>query len=110
MSSISTERLARSESRWSYSFACAWPLGGPPRPNWPVIPVMEIQTCLSPRLRQAGAYHMSRTVCLWARTLGYPTEGGHLWVYLNWALGAIACGCEVIWLEAFSAAQRSEVI
>jgi hypothetical protein len=53
---------------------------------------------------------MSRTVCLWARTLSYPTGGGHLWVYLNWALGAIACGCEVIWLESFPAALEAEVI
>ena len=39
------------------------------------------------------------TVCLYARTLYYPQGGGHLWVYLNWALGLCALGCQVIWLE-----------
>jgi hypothetical protein len=42
---------------------------------------------------------MSFTVCLSpSHTLYYPT-GGHLWVYLNWALGLRVLGCEVIWLE-----------
>ncbi len=40
------------------------------------------------------------TVCLGANTLHYVEGGGHLWVYLNWALGLRAAGCEVIWLEA----------
>ncbi len=39
------------------------------------------------------------TVCLYAKTLYYPQGGGHLWVYLNWALGLRALGCQVIWLE-----------
>ena len=43
---------------------------------------------------------MSLTVCLLANTLSYPNGGGHLWVYLNWALGLRALGCDVIWLEA----------
>src|SRR5438094_221156 len=43
---------------------------------------------------------MSTTVCLAASTLEYPEGGGHLWVYLNWALGLRALGCRVIWLEA----------
>lgn len=43
---------------------------------------------------------MSATVCLWANTIGYPHGGGHLWVYLNWALGLRSCGCEVIWIES----------
>ena len=30
---------------------------------------------------------MSATVCLCAKTLHYLEGGGHLWVYLNWALG-----------------------
>src|SRR5437870_9641506 len=47
--------------------------------------------------RREGA--MSITVCLSAYTLGYPQGGGHLWVYLNWALGLRALGCRVIWLE-----------
>jgi hypothetical protein len=44
---------------------------------------------------------MSITVCIApAKTLYYPTGGGHLWVFLNWALGLRALGCQVIWLEA----------
>src|SRR5918997_195278 len=42
---------------------------------------------------------MSITVCLCANTIGYPEGGGHLWVYLNWALGLRGLGCEVVWLE-----------
>ena len=43
---------------------------------------------------------MSLTVCLApANTIGYPQGGGHLWVYLNWALALRAAGCRVIWLE-----------
>ncbi len=42
---------------------------------------------------------MSLAVCLAANTIGYPDGGGHLWVYLNWALGLRALGCQVIWLE-----------
>src|SRR5262245_26504694 len=43
---------------------------------------------------------MSTQVCLLANTLTYPEGGGHLWVYLNWALGLRSAGVEVIWLEA----------
>jgi len=43
---------------------------------------------------------MSTRVCLSANTLSYPEGGGHLWVYLNWALGLRALGCRVLWLEA----------
>ena len=43
---------------------------------------------------------MSVTVCVWANTLNFTMGGGHLWVYLNWALGLRALGCQVIWLEA----------
>src|SRR6266540_212350 len=43
---------------------------------------------------------MVPTVCLGANTLHYIHGGGHLWVYLNWALGLRAAGCDVIWLEA----------
>src|SRR5436190_572376 len=39
-------------------------------------------------------------VWLWANTLNWPQGGGHLWVYLNWALGMRACGAQVTWLEA----------
>ena len=43
---------------------------------------------------------MSATICLApARTLAYPQGGGHLWVYLQWALGLRAQGCRLIWLE-----------
>jgi hypothetical protein len=42
---------------------------------------------------------MSVTVCLLANTLDYPEGGGHLWVYLNYALGLRAVGCRVIWME-----------
>ena len=39
------------------------------------------------------------TVCVAADTIGYPEGGGHLWAYLNWALGLRAAGCDVVWLE-----------
>ena len=43
---------------------------------------------------------MSFKVCLGANdTLYFPKLGGHLWVYLNWALGLRSLGCDVIWLE-----------
>ncbi len=46
---------------------------------------------------------MSLTVCLSPTgTLDYPEGGGHLWVYLNWALGLQAAGCRVIWMEVVS--------
>jgi hypothetical protein len=45
---------------------------------------------------------MGPTVCLGANCLGYPQGGGHLWVFLNWALGLRACGCRVVWLEVLS--------
>lgn len=42
---------------------------------------------------------MGTTVCFIANALGYPEGGGHLWAYLNWALGLRALGCRVLWLE-----------
>ncbi len=43
---------------------------------------------------------MSVTICLApAQTIAYPHGGGHLWVYLQWALGLRALGFRVIWLE-----------
>jgi hypothetical protein len=43
---------------------------------------------------------MPTTVCLIpSGTFYYPEGGGHLWVYVNWALGLKSLGCEVIWLE-----------
>lgn len=41
-------------------------------------------------------------VCLYANTVKYPRSGGHLWVYLNWALGFRSAGCDVTWLEEAS--------
>jgi hypothetical protein len=43
---------------------------------------------------------VSLTVCLApANSVAYPKGGGHLWVYLQWALALQALGCRVIWLE-----------
>jgi hypothetical protein len=43
---------------------------------------------------------MSLTVCVApADTIGYPQGGGHLWVYLQWALALRMVGVRVIWLE-----------
>ncbi|MGE5617620.1 MAG: hypothetical protein ACM3UX_01650, partial [Candidatus Woesearchaeota archaeon] len=42
---------------------------------------------------------MGHSVWIAADTLGYPTGAGHLWAYLNWALGLRAAGCEVTWME-----------
>ncbi len=53
---------------------------------------------------------MATTIALRANTLDYPRGGGHFWVYLNWALGLRALGCQVIWLElAYPAATRTEM-
>ena len=42
---------------------------------------------------------MTVRVCLSAaETLRYP-KGGHLWVFLNWALGFRSLGCDVTWLD-----------
>src|SRR5207237_10082675 len=49
---------------------------------------------------RGDGHSMSLTVCLApANTIGYPQGGGHLWVYLNWALALRAVGCAGIWLE-----------
>src|SRR5918994_1548785 len=59
------------------------------------------QGLIQPRQRKVRS--MSVTVCLSTNTtLNYPQGGGHLWVFLNWALGLRALGCEVIWLETVS--------
>lgn len=42
---------------------------------------------------------MALSVWIVADTLGYSTGAGHLWAYLNWALGLQAIGCEVTWME-----------
>jgi hypothetical protein len=36
-----------------------------------------------------------------SNTLAYP-QGGHLWVFINWALALRACGCDVVWLDVIS--------
>src|SRR5256712_1036146 len=46
-----------------------------------------------------GSDSVSLTVCVSGRGNLPPVVGGHLWVYLNWALGLRALGCRVIWLE-----------
>ncbi len=54
---------------------------------------------------------MSITVCIApAKTLDYPQGGGHLWAYLNWALGLRALGCQVIWLEAITRPTSADAI
>jgi len=45
---------------------------------------------------------MSAKVCLIGNALHYPQGGGYLWIYLNWALGLRALGCDVVWLELVS--------
>jgi hypothetical protein len=46
---------------------------------------------------------MSITVCIApVKTLEYPQGGGHLWEYLNWALGLRSIGCKVMWLEGMA--------
>lgn len=39
-------------------------------------------------------------ICLAAYSLRYPQGGAYLWVFLNWALGLIDLGIEVIWLDS----------
>src|SRR5213076_2812440 len=57
----------------------------------------------------AAGGRMSLTVCLApANTVAYPNGGGHLWVYLHWALGLKALGCRVIWLEALDLDDRDD--
>jgi hypothetical protein len=54
---------------------------------------------------------MSITVCIApAKTLDYPQGGGHLWAYLNWALGLRALGCKVIWLEVITRPTSADTI
>ncbi len=53
---------------------------------------------------------MSLTVWLLANTLSYPEGGGHLWVYLNWALGLRELGCRVTWVETVAPSTPREDI
>ncbi|PYN25324.1 MAG: hypothetical protein DMD99_08610 [Candidatus Rokuibacteriota bacterium] len=51
---------------------------------------------------------MSFTICLApAQTIEYSQGGGHLWVYLNWALALRAAGCRVSWLEGVDLSERA---
>ena len=50
---------------------------------------------------------MTMTVCMLARTLNTPTDGGHTWVYINWAMGLQSLGSRVVWLEVVSPTQDS---
>ena len=50
------------------------------------------------------------TVCLGtSNTLRYP-QGGHLWVFLNWAAGFRAHGARVIWLDVIDASDSLPAI
>jgi hypothetical protein len=49
-------------------------------------------------------------VCLGADTVDYLEGGGHFWVYLNWALGLRAAGCDVVWLEPASRPDRVDAV
>jgi hypothetical protein len=53
---------------------------------------------------------VKRTVCLVANTLGYLQGGGHVWAYLNWALGLRALGHDVVWLEAVKPGTSAEAL
>jgi hypothetical protein len=53
---------------------------------------------------------VSATVWLGADTLDFPRGGGHLWAYLNWALGLKAVGCEVVWVEPVDAGWDAEAV
>jgi hypothetical protein len=48
---------------------------------------------------EAGKAYTMTTVCFTAKNIYYPKGGGHFWVPLNWELGLLALGCDVIWLE-----------
>ena len=53
---------------------------------------------------------MGPTIWLAASTLHYPQGGGHLWVYLNWALGLKELGCTVVWLESVEPEDSPETV
>src|SRR6266581_3843374 len=59
--------------------------------------------------RHADEGLMSLTVCVApTNTMAYPNGGGHLWVYLHWALALRALGCRVIWLEVLDPEKPQE--
>lgn len=47
---------------------------------------------------------------LGADTLDFQLGGGHLWAYLNWALGLKAAGCDVVWVEPVDPRWDSEAV
>lgn len=49
-----------------------------------------------------------KCISLAATTLYYPKGSGHSWVYLNWALGLISNGYNVIWLEELKTGKGKE--
>lgn len=53
---------------------------------------------------------MSLTVCLGtSNTLRYP-QGGHLWVFINWAAGFRANGCHIVWLDVIDLNDTPEAL
>jgi len=50
------------------------------------------------------------TVCLCVKTIHHPSAGGHLWAYLNWALGLRAAGHRVIWAEEYDPGYTVELL
>ena len=53
---------------------------------------------------------MALRLCLsTANTLSYP-QGGYLWVFINWALGFRACGCDVAWLDVVPPSMPAEEV
>ncbi|PYS11216.1 MAG: hypothetical protein DMG17_23055 [Acidobacteria bacterium] len=50
---------------------------------------------------------MSLKVCLAVKALSFPWAGGHLWVYLNWALALRSLGWDVVWMEAVSTTDQN---
>jgi len=49
-------------------------------------------------------------ICLSApNTLGYP-DGGHIWVFINWALGLRSLGHDVVWLDVVNPDDSPELV
>jgi hypothetical protein len=51
---------------------------------------------------------VSARVVIAANVYGFANGGGHLWAYLNWALGLRSAGCDVVWLERVPAGSSPE--
>ena len=53
---------------------------------------------------------MPLRICLsTANTLSYP-QGGYLWIFINWALGFRACGCDIAWLDVVPPSMPAEAV